>query len=194
MLQSRLRWAFQVGDKVSSPIELLYFLSYPWKGLSALVGISLLIGVIYVSPLLSDFSRYSEKIKEVKKLESRFLRKKRLIENSLEELKRAKPLPLYTPESFFKEVYSQAVLSGLDVSGVFLSSSTFAIKTLSYPAREIRLTARGYSDDSLKEFLKKCDEGWKKLEFLKVSRGQVEVRISGAIKEESQIGGVFTGR
>jgi len=194
MSQLRLKLAFQVKDKVSSPIELLYFLAFPWKGISALVGIFFLIGVVYFSPLISDFQKFNETVKRVKRLESRFLRKKQLIESSLEKLKKAKPLPLYTPATLFKEVYSEAVLSGLEVSTAFLSTSSFAVKTLTYPARAVRLTAKGYSDESLKRFLKKCDEGWKKLEFLKASKGQVEVRISGAVKEENGFGGAFTGR
>jgi len=176
-----LKWK----DKVYSFADLYFLLATKYKGISGFVGLGIVLSIIFLLPVYNAYRDYRAIKKQYESAYSDYQSKKTLILSSLEEIKKAKPLPMPTTDEFFAEIYSVAQLVGIDVSSVRLGRATMTLKSLRYPASVVTVIGKIYDDDSLKRFLLFTDSGWMKLNTLKVQKGNLRLSVIGAVKEDS---------
>jgi len=181
---NKLKTSFEANNKVFSLKEPLFLLSRSFKGFSGIFLISFFFGLTYIFPVIEKFNEYKQAKEAYELAIDNFTRKKNLLLSSLEKIKKAPPLPFYSPMGFYKEIYALTQILGIEVSRFSFKKTTFTLKSLRYPAREIFLKGRVYDDKTLEEFLKYTNKGWKSLEYLKVSSGNITAKIVGAVKEE----------
>ena len=176
---------FKWKEKVYSFADLYFLLATKYKGISGFVVLGAVLSLLFLWPAYSSYRDYRTIKEQYESAYADYQSKKTLILSSLEEIKKARPLPMPTTDEFFAEIYSIAQLVGIDVSNVRLGKATMTLKSLRYPASVVTVIGKIYDDDSLKRFLLFTDSGWIKLNALKVQKGNLRLSVIGAVKEDS---------